>query len=123
MSDTLTLPAVITANQIKTGMTIRLHLKIKDTNTAGIEKERIQVFEGLVLNVGGKAPAVSMTVRKVSGGIGVERIIPLAMPSIQKIELTKMVKTRRKDIGFIRDSKKRLREIKNVKLKTPIKSL
>ncbi len=117
MSDTLTLPAVITPEQIKTGMTVRLHLKIKDVNTAGIEKERVQVFEGLVLKVGGKAPAKSMTVRKMSGSIGVERIIPLAMPSIQKVELIKMVKTRRKDIGFVRDSKKRLREMKNIKLK------
>ncbi len=102
-------------------MTVRLHLKIKDVNAAGVEKERVQVFEGLVMNVGGKNPAKTMTVRKVSAGIGVERIIPLAMPSLQKIELVKLVKTRRKSITFIRDSKKRLREVKNVKLK-PVKA-
>ncbi|MBP9747485.1 50S ribosomal protein L19 [Patescibacteria group bacterium] len=117
MSETLTLPAVIQPEQVTTGMTVRLHLKIKDVNAAGAEKERVQVFEGVVMNVGGKAPAETMTVRKVSGGIGVERIIPLAMPSLQKIELVKLVKTRRKSIAFIRDTKKRLREIKNVKLK------
>ena len=117
MSNIVTLPATITPDQVKTGMTVRLHLKIKDVNAAGAEKERVQVFEGLVINIGGKAPAKTMTVRKVSDGIGVERIIPLAMPALQKVELTKMVRTRRKSIGFVRDSKKRLREIKNIKLK------
>lgn len=118
MSETLSLPAVIQPEQVKTGMTVRLHLTIKDVNAAGAEKERVQVFEGLVMNVGGKAPAKTMTVRKVSDGIGVERIIPLNMPALQKIELTRMVKTRRKSITFIRDTKKRLREVKNIKLKT-----
>ena len=121
MSETLTLPAIITPVQVKTGMTVRLHLKIKDTNAAGVEKERVQVFEGLVLHVGGKPPAQTMTVRKMSDGIGVERIIPLAMPSLQKVELVKMAKVRRKSIAFVRSTKKRLRDIKNVKLKEPEK--
>ncbi len=116
MSETLVLPAVIEASQVKTGMTVRLHLKIKDTNAAGVEKERVQIFEGLVINVGGKANAKTMTVRKVSERVGVERIIPLAMPSLLKIELVRMIKTRRKSISYIRSSKKRVREIKNVKL-------
>ena len=118
MSDTLTLPAVIEPGQVKTGMTVRLHLKIKDTNAAGAEKERVQVFEGIVINVGGKAPAKTMTVRKMSERVGVERIIPLNMPSLVKVELVRMVKTRRKSIGFVRDTKKRMREVKNIKLKT-----
>lgn len=116
MADTLTLPAVIPVTQVKTGMNIRIHQKIKDVNPKGEERERIQVFEGLVLNVHGAGISKTMTVRKVSGGIGVERIFPLALPSIAKIELTKMVKTRRKNIAFVRGSKKRLREVKHVSL-------
>lgn len=118
MSDTLTLPAVIAPSQVETGMTVRLHLKIKDVGAKGEEKERVQVFEGLVINVGGKGNAKTMTVRKMSERIGVERIIPLAMPSLVKVELVRMVKTRRKSIGYVRTSKKRMTEVKNIKLRT-----
>lgn len=117
MSEALKLPAVIEPGQVVTGMTVRLHLKIKDTNAAGAEKERVQVFEGIVIDVGGKGNAKTMTVRKMSEGTGVERIIPLAMPSLTKVELVRMVKVRRNNIAFIRDSKKRLREVKNVQLR------
>ncbi len=116
MSESLVLPAVILPTQVKTGMTVRLHLKIKDTNAAGVEKERVQIFEGLVINVGGKGNAKTMTVRKMSERIGVERIIPLAMPALLKVELVRMIKTRRKSISYVRSSKKRVREIKNIKL-------
>lgn len=117
MSEITQFPAVIQASQVETGMTIRVHQKIKDVNTKGEEKERVQVFEGVVLKVGGSGIAKTMTVRKVADGIGVERIYPLASPIIAKIELMKMIKARRKVIGFIRDTKKRLREIKTVHLK------
>jgi large subunit ribosomal protein L19 len=116
MSDILTLPAVIEPSQVKTGMTVRLHLKIKDVNQNGEEKERVQVFEGIVLHVGGKGISKSMTVRKVSDGIGVERILPLSLPAITKVELVRMAKVRRKNISFVRESKKRLREVKQIKL-------
>jgi large subunit ribosomal protein L19 len=70
-----------------------------------------------VINVRGTGISRTMTVRKISEGIGVEKIYPLSLPSIVKVELTKKVKARRKNIGFVRDSKKRLREVKNIKLK------
>ncbi len=118
MSELTTLPAVIQPSQIETGMTIRVHQKIKDVTQAGEEKERIQVYEGLVIAVGGRGIGKTMTVRKVSDGIGVERIFPLALPTMVKIELVKMVKVRRNDISFIRHTAKRMKEMKNVKLKT-----
>lgn len=117
MAETTTLPATISPEQVETGMTIRVHQKIKDITPSGDEKERIQVFEGLVLTVGGGGLGKTMTVRKVSGGIGVEKIFPLTLPSIDKIEVIKKVRSRRKHIGFVRDSKKRLKEVKNIKLR------
>jgi large subunit ribosomal protein L19 len=117
MADALKLPAVIQPGQVETGMTIRIHQKIKDLNAKGEERERVQVFEGLVMSVGGKGIAKTMTVRKVTEGIGVERIYPLASPVIAKLELVKMVKVRRNNIAFVRDSKKRMKEVKNITLR------
>ncbi len=116
MADQITLPAVIQPSQVRTGMTIRIHQKIKETAPNGEEKERVQVYEGIVMKMSGVKARQTMVVRKVSGGIGVERIFPVGLPSIQKVEVTKVARVRRKDISFIRDSKKRFRDVKNIKL-------
>lgn len=118
MSEATTLPAIIKPEQIETGMTLRVHQKIRDVAPSGEEKERVQVFEGLVIKVGGRGNGKTMTVRKMSSGIGVERIYPLALPTLVKFELIKMIKVRRKDISYIRGTTKRQKEIKSVKLKT-----
>jgi len=118
MSELVTLPVDITPSQIETGMTIRVHQKIKDITPSGEEKERVQVYEGLVINMGGAGAAKTMTVRKVASGVGVEKIFPIALPSIARIELVKKVKARKKSIEYVRKSTKRMKEIKAVKLKT-----
>ena len=68
----------------KAGDTITVHYKIKEGN-----KERIQNFQGVVLQRSGKGINATFTVRKISGNIGVERIFPLSSPFIDKIEVNK----------------------------------
>ncbi len=91
---------------IKPGDTVRVHQKIVDKG-----KTRIQVFEGLVLaRKHGTEAGATFTVRKVSSGIGVEKIFPLYSPLIDKIEIVKRAKVRRAKLYYIRE--KVAREIK-----------
>ena len=99
--------------EVKSGMVVRVHQKIKDVTSKGEEKERIQVYEGLVIaKKHGKEKGATITVRKVSEGIGVEKIFPLHSPLVEKIELVDEKITRRAKLYYTRDYKKRLKSVK-----------
>jgi len=80
------------------GDTVTVHYKIKEGN-----KERIQNFRGVVLQVKGTGDTKTFTVRKMSGNVGVERIFPLNSPSIDLIEVNKVGKVRQARIFYFRD--------------------
>jgi large subunit ribosomal protein L19 len=79
------------------GDTINVHVKIKEGN-----KERIQQFQGTVIQRRGEGNGASFTVRKVSNGVGVERIFPLVSPFIEKIEVLKTGKVRRAKLNYLK---------------------
>lgn len=80
------------------GDTITVHYKIKEGN-----KERIQDFRGVVLQVKGTGVTKTFTVRKMSGNVGVERIFPISSPFIEGIDINKAGKVRRKRIFYFRE--------------------
>lgn len=84
--------------EFKAGDTITVTYKIKEG-----DKERLQKFKGVVIQISGATPCTkTFTVRKVSGGIGVERIFPYELPSIDSIEVNKYGKVRRARIFYLR---------------------
>jgi large subunit ribosomal protein L19 len=83
---------------IKPGVTLRVHQKIKEE-----DKTRTQVFEGIVIaRKHGSEPGATITVRKVIGGIGVEKTFPLYLPTIEKFEVVKASKVRRAKLYYLR---------------------
>ncbi len=91
--------------ELQAGQTVRLHERIKDVSPKGEERERIQVFEGIILALGGKGISRTITLHKVSDGIGVEKIYPINSPVVAKIELMKTAKVRQAKLGFLKKAK------------------
>ncbi len=82
----------------RVGDSVRVHLKIKEG-----KRERIQVFEGLVIKRQNTGVQERFTVRKLSYGVGVEKTMPLHSPKVEKIEVTRRGKVRRSRLYYIRD--------------------
>jgi large subunit ribosomal protein L19 len=99
--------------QLTPGDTVRVHVKVKETSVKEEIKgkpketvrERVQVFEGVVIALRGSGTRATVTVRKVSSGQGVERIFPLHAPTIDKIQVVKHAHVRRAKIYFLRQRK------------------
>ena len=83
---------------VEVGDTVRVHLKVKEGN-----RERIQVFEGTVIAKKHGGIEETFTVRRVSYGVGVEKVFPVHAPSIDKIELVRHGKVRRAKLYYLRD--------------------
>ena len=99
------------------GDTVKVHVRVKEG-----EKERIQIFQGVIISIRGGGMRASFTVRKVSSGIGVERVFPLNSPSIAKIEVLRHGKVRRAKLYFLRKKlgkAGRLKEVRKDTAKAP----
>ncbi|QJP34794.1 50S ribosomal protein L19 [Nonlabens sp. Ci31] len=94
------------------GDTITVFYEIKEG-----EKSRIQFFRGVVLQLRGTGLSKTFTIRKMSGGIGVERIFPINLPALQKIEINKQGAVRRKRIFYFRELTGKKARIKEARRK------
>jgi large subunit ribosomal protein L19 len=96
--------------EMRAGDTVRVHVKVREG-----DKERIQVFEGMVIGMHRGGARASFTVRKVSFGQGVERIFPLHSPIVDKIEVVRSAKVRRAKLYFLRDLRGKAARMKEKK--------
>jgi len=90
----------VTKNEVpafKAGDTVSVHYKIREGN-----KERIQVYQGVVIQRNGVGATETFTVRKISNGVGVERIFPINSPNIEKVEVNTQGKVRRSKLYYLR---------------------
>jgi large subunit ribosomal protein L19 len=95
----------------KAGDTVSVHYKIREGN-----KERIQVYQGVVIQRNSVGVSETFTVRKVSNGIGVERIFPINSPNIDKIEVNSFGKVRRAKLFYLRELTGKAARIKSKKV-------
>lgn len=83
---------------LKVGNTVKVHVRIKEGN-----KERIQIFEGIIIKVQGAGVNKTFTVRKISYGVGVEKTFLIHSPLVEKVELVRVGKARRAKLFYLRD--------------------
>jgi large subunit ribosomal protein L19 len=95
--------------QFRAGDTLRVHVRVKEG-----QRERIQVFEGVVIQRRGGGISETFTVRKISYGIGVERTFPLHSPRIEKIEVVRRGKVRRAKLFYLRERRGKAARIKEL---------
>ena len=103
--------------RITPGDTVKVHVKVKEG-----EKERIQIYQGIVIGIKGGGMRASFTVRKISSGVGVERIFPLNSPTVDKLEVLRHGKVRRAKLYFLREKlgkAGRLKEVRRVVAAAP----
>ena len=104
---------------VNIGDTVKVHMRIVEG-----EKERIQIIEGTVIKMRGGGVRKTLTVRKISFGIGVERIFPFHSPRVEKIEIVKRAKIRQAKLYYLRELRgkaARLKELKSVRPTTKAK--
>ena len=102
--------------QVRIGDTVRVHMRIVEG-----EKERTQVIEGVVIKMRGGANRKTITVRKVSFGVGVERIFPIHSPRVVKIDIVKHAKVRRAKLYFLRELRGKAARLKEIRIPPPKK--
>ena len=100
------------APQVRIGDTVKAHIRIVEG-----EKERIQVFEGIVIRLRGGGVRKTMTLRKVSFGVGVERILPLHSPRLEKTEIVRRAKVRQAKLYYLRNLRGKAARLKELKPK------
>ena len=96
--------------ELRIGNTVRVHVRIKEGN-----KERIQVFEGIIIKKQGGGVNETFTVRKISYGVGVERVFPIHSPIIDHIEVAKIGKVRRAKLHYLRNLSGKAARIKELR--------
>jgi len=111
--ETIERPHLTDRPVMRSGDTVRVHVKVREG-----EKERIQVFEGMVIAMHRGGARATFTVRKVSFGQGVERIFPLHSPAIDKVEVVRGAKVRRAKLYFLRDLRGKAARMKETKRTT-----
>lgn len=86
-----------TVPDFRSGDTVRIHVRVVEG-----DKQRIQVFQGVVIARKGGGTRETFTVRKISGGVGVERVFPLHSPNVDKVEVVRRGKVRRAKLYYLR---------------------
>jgi len=100
--------------EFRSGDTIRVHQLIKEG-----DKERVQIFEGVAIRVAGGGVSRAVTVRKISYGVGVERIFPVHSPRVVKIEIKQRGRVRRSRLYFLRELRGKAARIQELRVNVP----